>query len=168
MNDHFYERQFGIHHCKISSIYQLYTCTAPYISTHCTFTAAAVCVSCQEVLTSTLREGNYSCEGKEIIFTCTSRGSLGLEWRSPEYIEDGNPLQFSTASVVGRDVPSMINGRITATARLTMNAIVNRVRVLESTLRIAADMASTVTCSGTTGGTESIDFFVSGIHVVVL
>jgi hypothetical protein len=126
--------------------------------------ATAVCVSCQE-LTSTLREGNRACQGEEVIFTCTLRGSLALAWSSPGYIEDASPLQFSTASTLGRDVTSMINGRITATARLTRNTNVTGVRILESTLRITAVVASLVTCRGTTGDTESIEFSVSGTYL---
>jgi hypothetical protein len=170
LNHHYWKGNLGSNIAKFT-FYQLisYMYIAPYIPTHCirVHLAAAVCVSCQE-LTSTLREGNYSCQGEEVIFTCTLRGSLGLEWRSPSYIEDGNPLQFSTASVVGRDTTSMINGMITATARLTRNTDDNGMPVLGSTLRITAAEASMVTCSGTSGGTESVEFFISGIHVVLL
>ena len=60
------------------------------------------------------------------------------------------------------DVPSMIDGRTTATARLTNNTLDIGVRVLVSTLRITAIVASVVTCSGTSGGTESIEFSISG------
>ena len=123
--------------------------------------AAAVSVSCQE-LTSTLREGNRTCLGDEVTFICTLRGSLALAWRSPGYIADGNPLQFSTASMLDVDVPSMINGRITATATLTRNTMDNGEQVLVSTLRITATVASTVTCSGTNGVTLSIGFSISG------
>ena len=125
--------------------------------------AAAVCVSCQE-LTSTLREGNRACQGEEVIFTCTLRGSLGLGWSSPGYINDDNPLQFSTASILGVDVPSMINGSITAIATLTDNTLDNGVRVLVSTLRITAIEASVVTCSGTSGDSANIDFSISGTY----
>jgi hypothetical protein len=113
-------------------------------------------------LISTLLERNYTCEGEEIIFTCTLRGSVALAWSSPGYIGDGNPLQFSAGSMVGVDVTRMIDGKITATARLTRNTNDNGVRVLESTLRITADVASVVTCMSANGGTESIEFSVSG------
>ena len=64
--------------------------------------------------------------------------------------------------MTGIDVPSMINGKTTATARLTTNTLDNGVRVLVSTLRITAAEASTVTCEGTNGVTLSIEFSVSG------
>ena len=130
-----------------------------------THLAVAACVSCQqEGITSTLREGNRTCLGDEVVFTCTLRGSssLGFEWRSPRYIADGSPLQFPSTSMTGVDVPSMINGRTTATARLTRNTLDNGVRVLVSTLRITAAEASTVTCEGTNGVTLSVEFSVSG------
>ena len=127
--------------------------------------AAAACVSCQEQgITSTLRDGNRTCPGEEVIFTCTLRGSLALAWRSPGYINNDNPLQFSTASTLGVDVPSMINGRITATATLTRNVIDNGEQVLVSTLRITATVDSMVTCSGTSGVAESIEFSISGTY----
>jgi hypothetical protein len=69
--------------------------------------------------------------------------------------------------MVGDNETSMINGSTTATAVLTRNAIVNGVLVLESMLRITADMASMVTCSGTNNGTESINFFVSGTYFYI-
>ena len=125
------------------------------------YLAAAACVSCQE-LTSTLSEGNSTCPGEEVTFTCTLTGSLGLGWISPGYINNDNPLQFSTASTLGVDVPSMIDGRTTATATLTTNTMENGVRVLESTLRITATVASTVICSGTIGDSASIEFSISG------
>ena len=66
--------------------------------------------------------------------------------------------------MLGVDVPSMINGRTTAIARLTNNTLNNEVRVLVSTLRINATMASTVTCSGTRGDPASIGFSISGTY----
>ena len=135
-----------------------------------THLAAAVCVSCQQQgITSTLREGNRTCPEEEVIFTCILRGSpgvsvLGLDWISPGYIEDGNPLQISTESTLGVDEPSRINGKITATARLTTaKTLDNGVRVLVSTLRITATVNSMVTCEGTNGVTLSIEFSVSGM-----
>lgn len=137
----------------------------PYI-----YVAVAACVSGQE-LTSTLREGNYTCPGEEVIFTCTIRGSSGLSvfvlgWSSTEYIGQGGSLQLSTANMLG-DIRTSIgmDGNITATATLTNNTIDNGDRVLQSTLRITATMASTVTCSGTGGGTGSIEFSISGTYM---
>jgi hypothetical protein len=56
-----------------------------------------------------------------------------------------------------------MDGSVTATATLTNNADVNGVLTLESTLRITAVVASTVTCtSSVDGGTQSIEFSISG------
>ena len=126
------------------------------------------CVFGQE-LTSTLREGNRTCPEEEIIFTCTIRGSsvLVLDWSSPEYIVQVGSLQLSTANMLGAiRISTGMDGNITATATLTNITIDNGYRVLQSTLRITATVASTVTCSssGGTGGTGSIEFSISGTY----
>ena len=149
---------WNIHFLLYSAIYL--TCMAL-----CTHLAAAVSVSCQQQgITSTLREGNRTCQGEEVIFTCTLRdsSSLGFEWRSPGYIADGSPLQFPQGSMIGVDASSVINGRTTAIATLTNNTIDNGVHVLVTTLRITAVEPSTVICSGTNEVTLSIEFSVSG------
>ena len=64
--------------------------------------------------------------------------------------------------MTGVDVPSMINGSTTAIATLMNNTLDNGVRILVSTLRITAIVASVVTCSGTNGITASVRFFISG------
>ena len=127
---------------------------------------AAVCVSCQE-LTSNLREGNRTCPGEEVIFTCTIRGPsttlpvLVLVWSSDEYIS--RSLQLSTANMLGDvEISTGMDGNITATATVTNIANVNGERILECTLRITAIEPSTVTCSGTDIGTTSISFSISG------
>ena len=135
--------------------------------------AAAVCVSCQE-LTSTLREGNRTCPGEEVIFTCTVRGSSGISvlvlgWSSDEYIiGQSGSLQLSTANMIGDvETSTGMDGSITATAIVTNNTNVNGERILESTLRITATVASTVTCRDPNGGPASIEFTVSGIYCTV-
>jgi hypothetical protein len=127
--------------------------------------AAAVCVSCQE-LTSTLREGNYSCLGEEVIFTCTVRDSstFVLAWSSTEYIGLGGSLQFSTTDGLGEVEMSMIDGSIKATATVTNNTNVNGQLILESMLRITAVEPSVVTCSGTSGAPADIRFSISGTY----
>ena len=128
--------------------------------------AAALCVSCQE-LTSTLREGNQTCQGEEIIFNCTVIGpltpsGLTLDWRSDEYISGS--LQLSIIDRLGTVSTSSMNGTITATATVTNAANVAGELILESTLLITAVEASTVTCmrGADGGGTASIEFIISG------
>ena len=134
---------------------------------------AAVSVSCQE-LRSTLREGNHTCPGEEVIFTCTVRASstlpvLSLALSSTEYIGEGGSLQFSTANMLGDvETSTGMDGSITATATLTKNTDVNGERILESTLRITAVVASMVTCMrGTDGGSESIELSISGTYLYI-
>ena len=133
--------------------------------------SAAVCVSCQE-LASTLREGNLTCPGEEVIFKCTIRGSstlpvLVLEWRSAEYIGQDGSLQLSTTDSLGEVEESMMDGIVTATATLINSTNIGGVLILESTLRIVANEASVVTCRGTNGVTESIEFSISGTYMYI-
>jgi hypothetical protein len=130
--------------------------------------AAAISGACQE-LTSTLREGNHTCQGEEVIFTCKIRSAtlsiLAVAWSSTEYIGQDGSLQLSTANMVGANETSTgMDGSITATATVTNNTTVNGERILESMLRITAVEASTVTCSSTSGGPASIEFTVSGTY----
>ena len=132
------------------------------------YLVAAICVLGQE-LRSTLREGNHTCQGDEVIFTCTIRGPsslsvLVLGWISDEYITgQGESLQLSTANVIGHVERSTdMDGSVTATATVTNNIDVNGELILESTLRITADEASTVTCRDPNQGQASIDFTFSG------
>ena len=147
-------------------------CTWLYSALHsttitlCMHLAAATCVSCQE-LTSTLREGNRTCPGDEVIFNCTVRAPstlpvLVLAWSSTEYIGQGGSLQFSTADMLGAVETSVMDGNVTATATLTNYTNVSGELVLESTLCITAVVASTVTCSGSNGVPASIGFTISG------
>ena len=141
---------------------------APYVPALYLHLAAAACVSCQD-LRSTLREGNRTCPGEEVIFTCTIRGPsnlqvIGVAWSSPEYITgQGGSLQLSTANMIGDIQTSTgMDGNITATAIVTNNTNVNGELILESTLRITAVVASIVTCRDLNRGPASIEFTISG------
>ena len=125
-----------------------------------------MCVSYQE-LTSTLREGSRACPGEEIIFTCTVRGPSSFSvnavaWSSTEYIGQSSSLQLSTANMIGEIETSSMDGSVTATATVTNNTNVNGELILETTLRITAVEASTVTCRNPNQGPASIEFTVSG------
>ena len=90
---------------------------------------------------------------------------LILVWSSPEYITgQGRSLQLSTANMLGDvETSTDMDGNITATATVINNTNVNGELVLETTLRITAVEASTVTCtSGAGGGTARIGFSISG------
>ena len=138
----------------------LHPCHYYHLHTTSVSLPTVVCISCQE-LTSTLREGNHTCPGEEVTFTCID--SLGLAWSSREYIDDSNPLQFTIENSVGQISQSVINGSVTATAELT-NRNVNE-GVLVSTLHIIAVEASTVTCHGASGS-ASIEFSVTGTYTL--
>ena len=87
---------------------------------------------------------------------------LTLAWGSDEYISGS--LQLSITDSLGAVSTSSMNGVITATTTVTKNSNVTGELVLESTLRITAVVASTVTCmrGAAGGGTASIEFFISG------
>ena len=71
--------------------------------------------------------------------------------------------------MIGHIVTSTdMDGNTTATATLTNNTNVNGELILQSTLRIIATVASMVTCSDINGGTESIEFSISGIHTCLI
>ena len=132
------------------------------------YLAAAVCVSCQE-LTSTLHEGNRTCQGEEVIFTCTLRGQssvLAVAWNSIEYIGQGGSLQLSTVNMIGdNETRTDVNGNVTATATVTNIANVAGEHILETTLHITAVEASTVTCRDPNRGPASIEFTVLGTYI---
>ena len=146
----------------------IFGCMAPYIFALYIHVVVAACVSCQE-LTSTLREGNRTCPGEEVTFTCTVRGPSSLSviavaWSSTEYIGQGGSLQLSTVDMLGHVETSIgMDGNIAATATVTNKTNVNGELTLETTLRITAIEASTVTCRDPNGGPASIEFTVSGI-----
>ena len=124
-------------------------------------------MSCQD-LRSTLRQGNRTCPGEEVIFTCTIRGPstlsvIAVAWSSTEYIGQGGSLQLSTANMLGHvETSTGMDGSITATATVTNKTNVNGELILETTLRITAVEASTVTCRDPNRGPASIEFTVSG------
>ena len=124
-------------------------------------------MSCQQI-TSTLHEGNRTCSGEEVIFNCTIRGQLSViavAWSSPEYIGQFGSLQLSTVNMLGDNQTSTsMDGSITAIATVTNNTNINGELTLETTLRITAVVASTVTCRHLSGGQASIGFTVSGTY----
>ena len=130
---------------------------------------AAVYVSCQTLLTSTLPMEKRVCPRDEIIFTCTVRGSLTLKtlilaWNSTKYVGEDLYLQFTSSSKEGSTRSSMINTNVIAT--LTNNTVVNGVPMLESQLRVIVSKdtpTSIVTChSLTSGNSASIEFHTPG------
>ena len=123
----------------------------------------------QQQLISTLREGNYTCQGEEVVFTCTVSDStlpvLVIGWRSDEYIGPDALLQFTTDDMQGENRTSMINENVTAI--LTRNANDNGVLMVESTLRIVATVPSQVTCGVTDRDDVSSTFSVSGNKLII-
>ena len=114
-------------------------------------------VSCQIIIT-TLLEGNYSCPGQEIIFTCVTNGSVVVAWSSNEYIGTGGlQLEFTSRDSVGRRITSSSNP--STFAELTMRA---EGLVTESQLHIIVSRdipMATVTCSDVSGGSTTFISF---------
>ena len=70
---------------------------------------------------------------------------------------------MSTVNMLGDiQTSTSMDGNITATATVTNNTNINGELTLETTLRITAVVASTVTCRHLSGGQASIGFTVSG------
>ena len=128
----------------------------------------------QQQLTSTLRdhEGNYTCQGEEVVFTCTVSDStlsvLVIGWSSAEYIGPGALLQFTTDNMLGENRTSMIDGNVTALAILARNTNDNGVLMVESTLRIVATVSSEVTCGVTNREDVSSSFSISGNKLIII
>ena len=128
----------------------------------------------QQQLTSTLRdrEGNYTCQGEEVVFTCTVSDStlsvLVIGWSSDEYIGPGALLQFTTNDMPGENRTSMIDGNVTALAILARNTNDNGVLMVESTLRIVATVPSEVTCGVTNREDVSSSFSISGNKLIII
>ena len=94
-----------------------------------------------------------------ITFTCTTRNTGILEWRSQEYIGDGNILQLLSINCVGNNATS---GKKLAVATCKEITYDHGVEVIESELYLEALVQfpiSTVTCTNNgRGSSASIQF----------
>ena len=130
---------------------------------------AAVILSREVELTSSLSEGQFACPGDVVTFTCTIRGSstlteLVIAWNSTDYIGENALLHFTTDNTVGSNVSSMINRDVIAT--LTTNTFIDGVPMLKSQLRIIASTdfrISKVVCHNWVSLTNaSVEFYIPG------
>ena len=100
-------------------------------------------VNTQTITSSTLIDGVFACPGSEVIFTCKTRGSGAIAWRSEDYIGGGNAQLILSSDVTTTSSAS------NTTAMLTREYNDDGELVLESTLRIIASSTfptSSVTC----------------------
>ena len=57
---------------------------------------------CREInVISSIPPGEVLCPGREVVFTCVTRGSEFIAWMSDDYIGGGRQLEFSTANEIG-------------------------------------------------------------------
>ena len=108
-----------------------------------------------------MQNGGIICP-QTVVFTCTTKGSSVLTWRSGEYIGDqiviSSEFHNEGYTRTSTSTPSTV-------ATLTRNYVDNDVRVLESTLHIIASptfRSSSVTCVSADSSETSITFQVLG------
>jgi hypothetical protein len=112
------------------------------------------------ILTTSLKEDNMVAVAfQPITFTCITRNTGILEWRSPEYIGDGNILQLLSINCVGTNKTSGNNLAIATCREISYDY---GVEVIESELYLEALLqfpTSTVTCTNNgRGSSASIQF----------
>ena len=117
------------------------------------------------VLTSTLDDGSVAYPGREIIFTCMTRGSLVLEWFSDEYIgTGGSGISLLSVNCLNSNVTSDAHPstRATCVSVTTENDVI----VIESRLYVtvsAIQQTATVTCTNDgLGSRDTITFHTAG------
>ena len=104
----------------------------------------------QRITGTTLLEGNVTCDGAKVIFTCETMGSVGLAWSSDDYIN--SEITFVSEDISDPDRKQMgTNGYDTIAKLIAVN---NNQQTLTSELHINASVsrstASSVTCRPTT------------------
>lgn len=86
------------------------------------------------MITSGIPAKQLACPGEQIIFTCVTRGSLIISWKSDEYIGAGGTRVEFAAVDVGKDVQINPN----AAATLVSAEVINGTRILTSKLTVTA------------------------------
>ena len=118
-----------------------------------------------QLLTSSIPDDNLVCPGEPVTFTCVTKGSSTIAWRSEEYIEvGGTQLQFAVFNNVGDTRTSIVNPNTVAT-------LINKTNegVLVSELRIIVQSnipMSTVTCVTDSGAMNITSFQLTGMKSV--
>ena len=117
------------------------------------------------MVTSTLAAGQPVCPGDIIKFTCTTRGSLTIAWRSEEYVETGGTrLEFDAFRDINSTERSPIHRDTVAT--FISRADEGDVAVLKSQLRVVASSdfpTSTVMCIHSNGSLDTVSFQLLGM-----
>ena len=122
------------------------------------------------LLNSTLSTRNIAYPGQQVIFTCVTRNTDILEWRSDEHIgRDGDSLQLLSIDSAGTVKSNTRNPSTFAV--LVSVSVDNRVRVIVSELHIRVSSqfpVSSVTCGDSGLRTNStIPFHISGKHLIL-
>ena len=103
-------------------------------------------IEAQNITSTTLHDGLVACANTDVTFTCETRGSSAIAWRSEQFIGVGSTAQLIFSDV---DNPGSLQMASTTVAMLTKNQLVNGVRLLESTLRIRVPASLTTSPSVT-------------------
>ena len=97
---------------------------------------------------------NIAIPQQPLIFTCVTRGTGILEWRSPEYIGSGNSLQLLSINCVGRNFSSANNLAIGTCTNVSYDG---EIEVIESILYVVASLqhpTSIIICGNNGVGTS--------------
>ena len=121
-------------------------------------------------MNSTLIRGHLALPGQRLVFTCVTRGSTLLEWRSNEHIGiNGDDIQIY--SVGSRDNVTSVTIPTTYATRVSVT-VEDGITVIVSQLFITASEqfpTSSVTCRiNGQGPIESISFNTTGIQLITL
>ena len=108
-------------------------------------------------------QSNIAKPNQPLVFTCVTRGSGILEWKSNEYIGTGSVLQLLSINCVGRNVSSSNNLAVGTCKNVAFD---DGTEIIESELYIVASLwfpVSTITCRNNGVGTsEEISFNTTG------
>ena len=119
-------------------------------------------------MSSTLIDGHLAYPGQRVTFTCVTRNSTILEWRSNEHVgTDGDDIQIY--SVGNRDNVTSVTIPTTYATRFSVT-MENGVTVIVSRLFITASNrfpSSSVTCGiNSLGPRQTISFNTTGMIII--
>ena len=109
-----------------------------------------------------MSNGDVLCPGEEKVFTCKTRGSGTIGWRSDLYVRKGSQINFSNGASTGIMQRSNFNSDTIAT--LLNNQVVNGLPVLTTQLNVTVSSAAgdhSVTCVFVSNGSVATITFQS-------
>ena len=93
-----------------------------------------------QMLSSTVSNGDVVCPEEEKVFTCETRGSGTIGWRSDVYIGQGSEINFNLGDSTGITQRSNFNQDVIAT--FLNSQVVDGVQVLTSQLNVTVSSSA--------------------------